>query len=187
MLPFRQRPRRARQMHHRDSGHAKLGRQRSAETGSAERRRLMLARCFDAAFNALYGCTALLMLARLVSGAAFTGPVAQVGDMVDFGAWRSSSFGIPRLIVAARVVGGGDAASSWAPAGNACRLDVVLMTKLGSALTVLAVRPDGVLLSWAGTATSRGAGDCAPNKTILVDDADYQRLAAAQVGNPAHR
>ena len=47
-------------------------------------------------------------------------------------------------------------------------------------MTVLAVRQDGVMLSWAGGATALTSAACRGGQSVLVADANYSQLLAAQ-------
>jgi len=54
------------------------------------------------------------------------------------------------------------------------------MSNPGGALTVMAVRADGVLLSWAGGATSTKADCRRANQPILISADDYEALLKTQ-------
>jgi hypothetical protein len=99
--------------------------------------------------------------------------VAQVGDVLDFHAGTLSIAG-PNIAVTAHMVAG-----PWAPPSRSCTLAVSVMEKPGGTMSVMAVRPDGVMLSWVGGATASGAADCSSNEPILVANADYGRLQMA--------
>jgi len=116
----------------------------------------------------LVALLAFLIIARLAAGAA--APIAMPGDRIVYG---HQSWAAPPLIVQAREVAG-----PWAKPGTACRLDVPAMARRPGALTVLAVRPDGVMLDWAGGAAA--PADCRDGTTLLVSDVDYTRLQHAQ-------
>ncbi len=99
--------------------------------------------------------------------------VPQVGDTLLFAAGKVS--GPIHSIPARQVI------NSWAAPGRPCKLDIPFVTGRGGAATVLAVRQDGVMLSWAGAATAAGAGGCPAGASILVTQADYRRLLATQI------
>jgi hypothetical protein len=96
-----------------------------------------------------------------------------VGDVLDFHAGTLSITG-PNIAVTAHMVAG-----PWAPPSRSCTLAVSVMEKSGGVMSVMAVRPDGVMLSWAGGATASGVADCRSNESILVANADYGRLQMA--------
>ncbi len=66
---------------------------------------------------------------------------------------------------------------AFAAPGYACQLDIKYMARAGGSFAVLAVRADGVMLSWAGGPTAAPGQACAGGETgILVSDADYRSL-----------
>jgi hypothetical protein len=101
-------------------------------------------------------------------------PVAQVGDMLGFYP-NTASVTAPITAVSARIVAGPGASP-----GHTCTLDASVMTKPGGAVTVMGVRSDGVVLSWAGGATASKQAGCQGNAQFLVANADYQRLQMAR-------
>jgi hypothetical protein len=113
------------------------------------------------------------MTSMLLNSIIGTQPVAQVGDMLGFYS-NTASVTAPITAVPARVVAGPGASP-----GHPCTLDVSVMTKPGGAMTVMAVRPDGVVLSWAGGATASKQAGCQGNVQLLVANAGYQRLQMA--------
>ncbi len=124
-------------------------------------------RLFDAAVLVLAVATAT----RLVSAAvAHPPPAATPGDIVPItrvANWMSS----------VNHVDARNLSSAFARPGSACSLQIGRMAQHGGDLTVLAVRPDGVMLSWAGGPTAAPAQACAGGETgILVSDADYRSL-----------
>lgn len=126
----------------------------------------------------------LFWASTLLGGVVFcfvvsTQRIAQVGDVLDFHAGTLSIVG-PNIAVTAHTVAG-----PWAPPSRSCTLAVSVMEKPGGAMSVMAVRPDGIMLSWAGGATASGAADCRSNESILVANADYGRLQMALA--PRHR
>jgi len=129
----------------------------------------------EAAPNFMLTLLAVVTLARLAS-AAITNPppVAVPGDIIkmDTSRWMMLYDTIPAREVA----------SPWAKPGVACTLDILLMSHEGGALSILAVRPDGVMLSWAGGPTETGAQAChAGEGGLLVPAADYSGLVAKPV------
>jgi hypothetical protein len=75
-------------------------------------------------------------------------PVAQVGDVLEFYP-NTLSVTAPTTAVPARILAGPGASP-----GASCTLDVSSMAIPGGAMTVMATRPDGIMLSWAGGATA---------------------------------
>jgi len=115
---------------------------------------------------------AAVLVIRLTMGAS-AASVAVPGDRVVFGygTWQ-----VPQVTVPARHVAG-----IWQKPGTACRLSVPMMSRRPGALTVLAVRPDGVMLSWAGGPTARAGSDChAGGGSLLVSDSDYLSISTVQ-------
>jgi hypothetical protein len=158
MLRFSNRPRRPRP---------------KAETKAAGRqmpkwrRWLSSPRLRDAAMLAL----TLVTATRLVSAAvAHPPPVATPGDIVPISrvaSWMSS----------VNHVNARNLSNAFAQPGSVCTLQIGRMARHGGDLTVLAVRPDGVMLSWAGGPTAAPGEACAGGETgILVSDADYRSL-----------
>ena len=101
-------------------------------------------------------------------------PVTQVGDVLEFYP-NTISVTAPTTAVPARVIAG-PAASP----GASCTLDVSSMAIPGGAMTVMATRPDGVMLSWAGGATASKQASCRSGEPVLVTNAGYERLQMAQ-------
>jgi hypothetical protein len=131
------------------------------------RRWLASPRLLDAALLML----TLVTATRLVSAAvAHPPPVATPGDIVPVSqaaSWMSS----------VNHVNARNLSDAFAQPGSACSLQISRMAQHGGDLTVLAVRPDGVMLSWAGGPTAAPAKACAGGETgILVSDADYRSL-----------
>ncbi len=115
---------------------------------------------------------AAVLVIRLTLGAS-AASVAVPGDRVVFGygTWQ-----VPQITVPARRVAG-----IWQKPGAACQLNVPVMSRRPGALTVLAVRPDGVMLSWAGGPTARRGSDChAGGGSLLVSDSDYLSISTVQ-------
>jgi hypothetical protein len=124
----------------------------------------------------LIGLFAVLAAARIIIAiAASTSHIATVGDRLAVN--PASVSPVSRsLVVPARQV-----SDPWAPPGAACSLNLAAMQRPGGSLTVMAVRPDGVMLSWAGGATASGAADChAAGTPVLVADSGYSSLLMAQ-------
>jgi hypothetical protein len=128
------------------------------------------------AYGLLIGLFGVLAAARIIIAlAAGASQIATVGDRLAVNP-ASVSPVAQALAVPARQV-----ADPWAPPGAACRLSLAAMQHPGGTLTVMAVRQDGVMLSWAGGATAPGQADCHAGATpLLVADADYSLLLAAQ-------
>jgi hypothetical protein len=128
----------------------------------------------DGGYTALIGL--LLVLAALRVTVAFALPDGPaVGDRVAITPAKIA----PNPIIAAREV-----ANPFARPGNSCMLDVNEMSHPGGALSVMAVRTDGVLLSWAGGATSAKADCRRENQEILISADDYDTLLKAEL--PKH-
>jgi hypothetical protein len=122
------------------------------------------------AYGTLLGVLALLIALRLVVVAACAMPaVANVGDRVALSkAWP----GVNRAaMLPARMM-----PTAFAAPGEACRLDIAKMAQAGGVLTVMAVRPDGVVLSWAGSGTSDGADCRSRSGEVLLPRNDYVSL-----------
>ena len=117
--------------------------------------------------------TSLVVWYLFVSSITSSERVAEVGDMLDFHA-DDVSITAPNTAVQAKI-----AAGPWASPDRTCELDVGLMEKPGGVMSVTAVRPDGVLLSWTGGATAGGKLSCKGNEPILVENAGYGRLQMA--------
>ncbi len=132
----------------------------------------------DQVYRVFFSLVMLAFAARILVGCigALGGwqPVAQVGDRLIFtpatsGARRSM------LQIPARLV-----TSPWSRPGPACTLQIAAMVRPGGAMTVLAVRQDGVMLSWAGGATASAGKPCQGGQSLLVADAAYQQLLTTQ-------
>lgn len=104
-------------------------------------------------------------------------PVAAVGDRIVFKPGIDLAPGSDRVI-SARVVTG-----PWTPPARFCRLNMRLLTHHWGAFTVMAVREDGVMLSWAGGATAKAGNDCEPAHKLLVSSRDYAALRESQRNN----
>jgi len=87
----------------------------------------------------------------------------------------AASVSFPDHVIPARTV-----ADPFSPPGTACRLDVNEMSNTGGTLTVMAVRQDGVMLSWAGGRTAADSDCHSLGKPILISVAGYELLAKTQ-------
>jgi hypothetical protein len=128
----------------------------------------------DDSYIVLFSVMALAFVARLVVAASGTQAVAQVGDRLNFYPSQIPAT-VLNMVVTARIVDG-----SWSKPGVTCTLDVSKMTNPGGAMTVMAVRPDGIMLSWAGGTTANGSAGCNANSQILVTTSDYLNLLRTQ-------
>jgi hypothetical protein len=154
MLRFTNRPRRPRP-------------QAPVRPASKWRRFFGSRRLFD---TVLLGVT-FVAAARLVSAAvAHPPPVAMPGDIIPIERAANWMGGV--TMVKAHNLG-----DAFAAPGSACELNIRHMAKSGGSFTVLAVRADGVMLSWAGGPTAAPGQACAGGQTgVLVSDADYRSL-----------
>jgi hypothetical protein len=125
----------------------------------------------DGSYTTLIGLLIVLAALRVTVAFALPGGGPAVGDRVQFDAASIA----PKLVVSAREV-----ADPFARPGNSCTLDVNEMSHPGGALSVMAVRSDGVLLSWAGGATSAKADCRSGNQPILISADDYEALLKAE-------
>jgi hypothetical protein len=104
-------------------------------------------------------------------------PVAAPGDIVTFSGPVIRPM-VPLGQVTAHAVSG-----VWGKPGGDCALDLAQMMRVHGALSVHAVRPDGVMVSWAGGPTAEGAADCRTMQSaLLVSAADYQGMMMALEG-----
>ncbi len=129
-------------------------------------------------FTIIMAALAVRLIIGFAGGLVGAQAVAQVGDRLVF----APASGAPPPITAqipARLV-----ADPWAPPGPGCTLDSLVMAHPGGAVTVIALRPDGVMLSWAGRATAPAAASCPGGQSLLVSAVDYQQLRNAQT--PPH-
>lgn len=113
----------------------------------------------------------MVTLARLVSVAiANPAPVAVPGDFVQLGhRWQMYA---PQNRIEARLL-----ADPWARPGSGCVLDIAWMAHHAGRLTVLAVRRDGVMLSWSGGATAAGPEACPVGAdAVLIQAKEYRGL-----------
>jgi hypothetical protein len=135
----------------------------------------------DDLYFLLPGVLAVVIVMRLLIAASGSNAVAQVGDILDFHGVNASVVAATTAVPARLVAG------PWASPGHSCALNVSTMTNPGGAMTVMAVRADGVLLSWAGGATAKGNADCGSSQQILVTAPDYGRLQMALRPKPYRR
>jgi hypothetical protein len=105
-------------------------------------------------------------------------PLTYVGDMLDFHANSSAAWDQGIAVPARRVAG------PWAAPGITCELDEPTMAKSGGELTVMAIRPDGIMLSWAGGPTAPGQADCTNGAQMLVTTSSYIKLSSAEAPDP---
>lgn len=121
------------------------------------------------------------LAAGIVIGGMVKGPIAvpapKMGDMLLVSKAEIAP-GASLADVPAHLVAG-----PWAHKGQACTLDEAVMQAPGGTLTVLALRPDGVMLSWVGGATAR-ENTCPAPAQVLVSEADYNTLL--QITVPRH-
>jgi hypothetical protein len=126
------------------------------------------------AFTVFYGLAAGVIVFSAAAKTPMTGPAPQVGDVLPITA-AATAPGAALADVPARLLTG-----PWAHPGQGCWLDEAVMRDLGGTLTVLAVRPDGVMLSWVGGDTARIASCPSPGQ-MLVSAADYRALTRISV------
>ena len=131
------------------------------------RRFLGSRRLFD---TVLLGVT-FVTAARLISAAVAHPPlVAMPGDIIPIERTTNWMAGV-------NVMKAHNLSNAFASSGRACELDIRYMAQAGGSFTVLAVRADGVMLSWAGGPTAAPGYACAGGQTgVLVSDADYRSL-----------
>ena len=141
------------------------------------------ARQSNDAYRVFFSLVMAAFAARVLFGCigALTGwqPVAQVGDRLIFTP-LAGDLQERTVRISARLV-----MNPWSRPGPACGLETATMIRRGGAMTVLAVRQDGVMLSWAGGATASAGSACQGGESLLVTDVDYQQLLTAQVPRAA--
>ncbi len=118
-----------------------------------------------------------VILPNIVLGYAQKPPDAQVGDLLRFEP-PSAPDRTPAAVVPAQNID-----SVLASPGAKCTLDVAVMQNPGAAMSVLAVRADGVVLTWAGKTTANVHG-CTPGASVFIATENYDLLAAA--ARPSH-
>jgi hypothetical protein len=126
------------------------------------------------AFTVFYGLAAAVIVGSAMAQTPMSGPTPQVGDVLSITA-AATAPGATLADVPARLLTG-----PMAQPGQGCWLDEQVMRTPGGTLTVLAVRPDGIMLSWAGGNTARIAS-CPSLGQMLVSAAGYQALARIAV------
>jgi hypothetical protein len=118
-------------------------------------------------FGTLFSLLVVVTALRVAVG--FTvAPLAVPGDRVIF--LRNPAMFDTRVMTA-RLVSG-----PFAPAGAACQLDLRQMSESDGAMTVMAVRADGVMVSWAGGPTAPVNGCQNASGEILLAKNDYAAL-----------
>jgi hypothetical protein len=98
---------------------------------------------------------------------------ARVGDILEIPVQEAVASNIGPI--PARLL-----ATPWGSPGRACSLDVRSIGRYGGSATVLAVRPDGVMLEWAGRPKALGNGSCKTQQPILITGTDYRELFSLQ-------
>ncbi len=102
-------------------------------------------------------------------------PLAGVGNILTFSPAAVVVSAAPRPVMDAIVL---------APAPmRSCRLDVAVMVASRGTLTVRAVSPSQIQLSWAGGPTAPGRDNC-QGGDIQVTAQAYERLLATQAPRP---
>jgi hypothetical protein len=127
-------------------------------------------------FGFLLGLLGILVGARLLLAAIAAMPaIAAVGDRIPIGpATISVGLTAPNITVQ-------EVASPAASPGPSCRLDLAFMKQPGGVFSVLAVRADGIVLSWAGGKTAPGDSACdTAHQSVLVGLNDYALLLKRQ-------
>jgi hypothetical protein len=117
------------------------------------------------------GCLAMMALglATIVHSAAmYPAPLAVPGDEVPLA-------GLARM---APCLPAEQLANVWDAAGPACQLDVAGLVARSAVLSVVAVRPNAVVVR-----APAGAG-CGPGGLTLLAVADFERLTMAEMPHP---
>lgn len=126
-------------------------------------------------FTLFYGLAAtVVVVSALARTPLATAAAPQVGDVLHV-TTTATAPGARLAEVPARLLAG-----PWGHPGLGCWLDESVMRQPGGTLTVLAVRADGVMLSWVGGDTARVASCPAPGQ-FLVSAADYGALTQITV------
>jgi hypothetical protein len=144
------------------------------KTIAAQRRTETFNRRARLGFTVFYGLAAAVVIVSALAKTPLAGATPQVGDMLRI-TTAATSPGAGLAMVPARLLTG-----PLAQPGQGCWLDEGMMRDPGGILTVLAVRSDGVMLSWVGGDTARVASCPAPSQ-FLVSAADYNALAQIRV------
>lgn len=134
-----------------------------------QRRTEALNRRARMAFTIFYGLAAMVIVCSAAAKTPVSGPTPAVGDELPVSS-AATALEAPVADVPARLLAG-----PWAQPGQGCWLDETVMRDPGGTLTVLAVRPDGIMLSWVGGATAHLAS-CPAGGQFLVSVADYDAL-----------
>ena len=124
-------------------------------------------------FTMFYGLAAAVVVVSALAKTSIASASPQVGDVLHIST-AATAPGAQLAEVPARLLAG-----PWGHPGLGCWLDESVMRQPGGTLTVLAVRSDGIMLSWVGGDTARVASCPAPGQ-LLVSAADYGALT--QIG-----
>lgn len=127
--------------------------------------------------NLIYAGFSVIVLRNLVLYVLAAHPVASVGDILAFDSSNSLSWR-EGIAVPARHIAG-----PWASPGATCELDIPSVASQDVALTVTALRPDGIILSLAGAAPAPSEADCGSDTPILISNGSYIRLLGAVTPN----
>jgi hypothetical protein len=142
---------------------------------AVQRRTEALNRRIRMGFGVFYClAAAVVFCTAMAKTPLITGPAPQVGDVLNITTTITAP-GARLAMVPARLLTG-----PWGHPGQGCWLDEDMMREPGGVLTVLAVRSDGVMLSWVGGDTARVASCPAPGQ-FLVSAADYDALKQISV------
>ena len=141
---------------------------------AVQRRTEALNRRIRFGFSMFYGLAAAVILVSTLAKTPMASASPQVGDVLSI-TTAATAPGARLAAVPARLLAG-----PWAHPGLACWLDEAVMRQPGGTLTVLAVRADGIMLSWVGRGTARLASCPAPGQ-FLVSAAGYQALTQISV------
>jgi hypothetical protein len=142
---------------------------------AVQRRTEAINRCVRMGFTVFYSLAATVLVCTAVAKTpAVTGPSPLVGDVLQI-TTEATAPGARLVAVPARLLAG-----PWANPGQGCWLDENVMREPGGTLTVLAVRSDGIMLSWVGGNTARIAPCPAPGQ-FIVSPADYRSLEQIQI------
>jgi len=126
---------------------------------------------FGGAYTVLLALMSATIAAQLIATSLAAMPrLVSVGDRLSIApSPRPIAVNLP-TIAAAQI------ATPQAALGHACVLDLQKMLHPGGVFTVLAVRPDGVVVSWAGGATAAQGAACAASAPIFIAQDDYATL-----------
>ncbi len=143
-------------------------------TVAAQRRDEAFNRRLRLGVTMFYGLAAAVVVVVALARTPIAAASPQVGDVLHIST-AATGQGARLAMVPARLLAG-----PWAHPGLACWLDEAVMRQPGGALTVLAIRSDGIMLSWVGGDTARVASCPAPGQ-FLVSQADYEALTQITV------